>query len=170
MVAPFFLFMAQDRDIKGIRFYDCDICGFTYRITDTHLNSAGLRVCYEHCSDKGEFRFRPPNPYDINSPVYYDTDADKYYQLRVNSGALYDIEIPHLGGWIPPQHIIYNYNMDLAYTLFFSNGMVYLREGVSEFGKKTPLLVDAVAGVKKMLFVSTSGLTSGVSLAMVEVP
>lgn len=35
---------------------DCDLCGITYRITDTQLNDAGLRVCKHHDVDVGHYR------------------------------------------------------------------------------------------------------------------
>lgn len=47
--------MSRDHTIRGIRYYDCDLCGITYRITDTQLNSAGLRVCKDHDVDEGEY-------------------------------------------------------------------------------------------------------------------
>ena len=41
--------------ITGQKLHDCDICGFTYRFSETGLNTAGLRVCFEKCFDIGKF-------------------------------------------------------------------------------------------------------------------
>lgn len=45
--------MARDHSLKGERYYDCDLCGFTYRYFDTRINRGGLRVCIYHCLDEG---------------------------------------------------------------------------------------------------------------------
>lgn len=43
--------MATDHQIKGERYYDCDICGFTYRESDTTIDKDGSRVC-QYCLDE----------------------------------------------------------------------------------------------------------------------
>jgi len=159
--------MAQDHSIKGTKYFDCALCGITYRITDTVLNSVGLRVCKDHDVDKGEFRFAPSlYPYDSNAPVYYDRKVDRYYQLQVSSGVLNSIEIPHLGGWIPNKYIILDIDRSIPYWLYFQYGRLYLQEGVE--GKRTPLLVDMQSGMKQQLFVRV--LTSSISASGTIIP
>ena len=158
--------MAQDHSIKGTRYYDCDICGMTYRITDTVLNSAGLRVCREHDIDKGEYRFAPSQSYNTNAPVYYDRKADRYYQLQTTSGVLNSVEIGHLGGFIPLKYTVLDKDRNIPYLLFFQYGQVHVKERVE--GRRTPLLIDTQTGAKRQLFVKvlTSGYLSGVIVPM----
>lgn len=42
--------MATDNSHKGERYYDCDVCGFTYRESDTTIDK-GSRVC-KYCLDE----------------------------------------------------------------------------------------------------------------------
>jgi len=48
--------MSRDHRIRGERYVECALCGFIYRISDTALNDAGLRVCKAHDLDKGKYR------------------------------------------------------------------------------------------------------------------
>ena len=59
--------MPFDHSIKGERYIDCDLCGYTYRYSDTTLNAGGLRVCREKCLDEG--------PWD---PVYRGYISKRY--------------------------------------------------------------------------------------------
>ena len=77
--------MSQDHTIKGERYYDCDLCGFTYRISDTIINSAGLRVCKNHDVDRGEYRFGrsgcQSTIWDRNIPTTWDNRLGHGYTL-----------------------------------------------------------------------------------------
>jgi hypothetical protein len=61
--------LARDHSLKGERYYDCDLCGFTYRWSDTRINAGGLRVCTDHDLDIGPWasggpvrHMSPPSP------------------------------------------------------------------------------------------------------------
>ena len=43
--------MAKDHQHKGDKYYDCDICGFTVRYSETSIDWRGYRVC-PRCLDE----------------------------------------------------------------------------------------------------------------------
>ena len=136
--------MSRDHTITGERYIDCDLCGFTYRWSETVLNTAGLRVCRNHDVDKGEYRFAPVPPYDINSPVYYDSVMDQYFQLQSQNQVLVAVPIPHLGGFLPQPYLVADFANNKSYQLIINNGQMSIQSGVD--GKKVPLLVDTEDG------------------------
>jgi len=150
-IAPFLCPM-KDRAITGEKFYDCDICGFTYRISQTTLNSAGLRVCYEHCLDQGDYRFRTPLPYDIRLPILHDAVTDKYYQLKLSNKILVADEISNLG-YIPIPYVVIEVD-GTVYQLKMINGFLYCVSGVD--GKRFPYFYDG--GEPYYLFVEAGSL------------
>lgn len=80
--------MSRDHTIRGIRYYDCDLCGITYRWNETQLNSAGLRVCKDHDVDEGEYRhpvFAAVSGVVISTapPVPYATE---FYENIISQG------------------------------------------------------------------------------------
>ena len=136
-IAPFLCPM-KDRAITGEKFYDCDICGFTYRMSQTTLNSAGLRVCYEHCLDQGDYRFRTPAPYNIDIPILYDANEDTYWQLGLNGPFLVADEIPDLGGFKPGPYVVVDSASGVAYQLIMDNRQLFVESGIN--GKRYSLL------------------------------
>ena len=68
--------MARDHKIRGERYHDCDICGFTYRHSDTIIHKNGLRVCIYHCMDGGrDIKFA--RVVVSGTPILF-TDLDTY--------------------------------------------------------------------------------------------
>ena len=41
--------MPHTHEITGEQYYECDICGFDYKESETIIDSAGFRVCLEKC-------------------------------------------------------------------------------------------------------------------------
>ena len=148
--------MARDHTITGERYWDCDLCGFTYRWSETVLNTAGLRVCRNHDVDKGEYRFAPVPPYDINSPVYYDKSMDQYFQLQSQNQVLVAVPIPHLGGLLPQPYIVVDFANHIQYQIIIDGGVLDLKPGIN--GKKAPVLVDTDGSIQQLQVQNINGV------------
>ena len=146
--------MSRDHTIRGIRYTYCDLCGFTYRWSDTTLNSAGLRVCRFHDIDQGDYKYPPPQPYNQSLPVFYDNKINKYYQLQATSSYLQEVEIVNLGGVMPQPYVIPNLSTRVTYQLFLQGGFLKLKQGVN--GKRIPPLIDTQTGESLQLIVNTT--------------
>ena len=158
--------MSRDHTITGERYYDCAICGFTYRWSDTSLNSAGLRVCKKHDVDVGEYRFAPVQPYDIGSPVYYDLVQNQYYQLQSQNQVIVAVPIPYMGGFLPQPYVVADFKNNKAYQLYVSGGQACLKPGVN--GKKVPVLTDTVDGSIQQLQ-ATPDTSGNIQLVLVGI-
>jgi len=159
--------MSRDHAIKGIRYYDCDLCGFTYRITDTTLNSAGLRVCYDHDVDQSDYKFfKRTSVFDPNLPLFYDKTNDSYYQLYSNALVLKAIMVEDIDIQ-PPVYMIGDYSANQIYQLVMDGGKLYIKEGV--YGKKFPFLLDITLGTYQMLHVLVDPLDGVAKLYFKEV-
>jgi len=130
--------MGRDHTIKGGKYYDCDLCGITYRYNDLVVNSAGLRVCRVHCLDTSDYRFRDPQAYDVTLPVFPITYFNKYYQLKLIAGILVAAEIPYLD-FIPITYIV---GGDNVYQLLMYGGALYIKTGIN--GRRFPYLYSGV--------------------------
>ena len=148
--------MARDHTITCERYWDCDLCGFTYRWSETVLNTAGLRVCKKHDVDEGEYRFAPVQPYDINSPVYYDKSMDQYFQLQSQNQVLVAVPIPHLGGLLPQPYIVVDFANHIQYQIIIDGGVLDLKPGIN--GKKAPVLVDTDGSIQQLQVQNINGV------------
>lgn len=145
--------MSRDHAIRGVEYTSCDLCGFIFRITDTILNSAGLRVCKAHDVDaRGEFMFAPPPLYSPG-PILYDYQTQKYYQLAINGGFLDAVEVPSLGGVIPIPYVAADSTRCISYQVSMQNGSLTIREGVN--GKRIPPIMDSQTGVYRQIIVQS---------------
>ena len=140
--------MSRDHTHKGEKYETCDLCGFDYRISETSINSAGLRVCSNHDVDVGDYKFAPRHPYDINMPVLYDKDLNEYFQLGSENGLLVANPIGHLGGFLPFEYIVADWDRGIYHQLYMSNGEASIKEGT--YGRKFPLIPDS-SGVSYQL-------------------
>ncbi len=158
--------MSHDHSIRGIRYYDCDLCGFTYRITDTTINSAGLRVCRFHDVDEGDYMYAPVQTYDPSRPTFYDVPANEYYQLRCTDNQLFTVGIPNLGGWIPPPYGAMNLSTGVMFQVVVTSGSLYIDNNGAQCRNIPPFTDTDTDEQQQLIVVNESGINN---LAFIDV-
>ena len=113
-------------------------------------------MCRNHDVDKGEYRFAPVPPYDINSPVYYDKSMDQYFQLQSQNQVLVAVPIPHLGGLLPQPYIVVDFANHIQYQIIIDGGVLDLKPGIN--GKKAPVLVDTDGSIQQLQVQNINGV------------